>query len=65
MTSPSALTDDINNAAQAVVALRALDTPEAEAAILQIHGATGLPQALQMALEEPLPKHRRCVPVAP
>lgn len=65
VTSPSALTDDINNAAHAVVALRALDTPEADAAILQIRRSTGLPATLQMALEEPLPKHRRCVPVGP
>lgn len=65
VASSSALTDDINNAAHAVVALRTLDTPEAEAAILQIRRSVGLPPTLQMALEEPLPKHRRCVPVDP
>jgi len=65
VASPSALTDDINNAARAVGALRALDTPEAGAAILQIRGSAGLPPTLQMALEESLPRHRRCVPVAP
>jgi len=63
--SPSALTDDINNAARAIVTLRVLDTPEAEAAIQQLRGPAGVSPTLKMALEDPLPRRRRCVPIAP
>ncbi len=65
VASPSALTDDINNAAHAIVALRVLNTPEAEAAVRQLRGSTGVPPTLEMALEEPLSKHRPCAPASP
>ncbi len=63
--SASALTDDINNAARAIVALRVLDTAQAEAALGQLRGSAGASPTLKMALEEPLPRRRRCVPLAP
>lgn len=63
--TPSALTDDINNAAQAIVALRVLDTPEARAAVQQLGGSAEVSPTLKMALEEAVPRHRRCVPMAP
>lgn len=62
--SPSVLTGDLNNAAQATVALRTLNSPEAEAAVQQLRGSAGVPPTLEMALEEPLPKYRRCAPPA-
>jgi len=62
--SPSALTEDINNAARAIVALRALGTKEADAAIQRLQSA-GVPPTLKLALEQPLPRSRRCAPVPP
>ena len=63
--APSALTDDINNAAQAIVALRVLDTPEAKEAVGRLSGSAKAFPTLKMALEEPVPGRRRCIPVAP
>ncbi len=63
--SPNALTDDINNAARAIVALRVLDTPEAKAALERLGGSAEASPTLKMALEEPVPRRRRCVPIAP
>ena len=63
--SPAALTDDINNAARAIVALRALGTPQAEAAIESLQRSPGTPPTLKIALEEPLPEARRCASSPP
>lgn len=56
----NALTDDLNNAARAIEALRALETPEAEAAVEQLRATQGVPPTLKMALEQPLPKDAGC-----
>ncbi|MGB8330760.1 MAG: hypothetical protein WCE62_11590 [Polyangiales bacterium] len=59
--SPSdAGTDDLNNAARAIVALRILGTPEAEAAVEQLRLRQGVPPTLKMALEQPLAEDSRC-----
>lgn len=57
-----ALTEDLNNAARAIVALRALNTREADVALQQLRSAQGVPPTLKMALEQPLPQARRCGP---
>lgn len=59
-SSASALTDDINNAAQAVVALRTLNTPEADAIVQRLRASAEVPPTLEMALEEPVSTYRRC-----
>ena len=58
--SPSALTDDVANAAQAVEALRALGTPDAEAIVAQLHAAETLPQPLETALKRRLSEPSAC-----
>jgi HEAT repeat protein len=63
--SPNALTDDINNAARAIGALRVLDTPQAKAALGELSGLAEVSPTLKMALEEPVPRRRRCVPLSP
>jgi hypothetical protein len=61
--SPSnALTEDLNNSARAIEALRVLGTPEAQAAVDQLRQAEGVPPTLKMALEQPLPEDGGCVP---
>jgi len=56
----NALTDDLNNAARAIEALRVLGTAEAEAAVEQLRATEGVPPTLKMALEQPLPKDGGC-----
>jgi len=56
----NAPTDDLNNAARAVEALRALGTPEANAAVEQLRSTDGVPPTLKMALEQPPPKDGGC-----
>lgn len=59
--SPShALTEDLNNAARAIEALRALGTPEANAVIDRLRATPEVPPTLQMALEQPLRDAREC-----
>lgn len=56
----NARTEDLNNAARAVEALRSLRTPEAEAAVEQLRRTGMVPPTLQMALEKPLSEDDRC-----
>jgi hypothetical protein len=56
----SALTDDLNNAARAIEALRALGTPDAKATVEQLRSTEGVPPTLKMALEQPLPADGGC-----
>ena len=56
----NALTEDLNNAARAIEALRALGSPEAKSAVEQLRHAEGVPPTLKMALEQPLPKDGGC-----
>jgi hypothetical protein len=56
----NARTDDLNNAARAIEALRALGTPEAEGVIEQLRRIEGIPPTLKMALARPLPGAARC-----
>jgi HEAT repeat protein len=56
----NALTDDLNNSARAIEALRALGSPEAKAAVEQLGNTDGVPPTLQMALEQPPPKDGGC-----
>ena len=58
----SAITEDLNNAARAIEALRALRTPEAKAVVEQLRNTDGVPPTLKMALEQPPPKDRGCAP---
>ena len=58
----NALTDDLNNAARAIEALRALETPEAKAAVEQLRRTGGVPPTLKMALQQPPPKDSGCAP---
>ncbi len=58
----NALTDDLNNAARAIEALRVLGTPEADGAVQQLRGTEGVPPTLQMALDQPLPEDGGCPP---
>jgi len=58
-----ALTDDLNNAARAIEALRALGTPEAKAMVEQLRRTEWVPPTLKIALEQPLPEDRGCAPV--
>ena len=60
-TPSNALTDDLNNAARAIEALRALGTSEANAAVEQLRNTQGVPPTLKMALEQPLPEDGGCV----
>lgn len=59
-TPSNALTDDLNNAARAIEALRALGTSEANAAVEQLRNTQGVPPTLKMALEQPLPEDGGC-----
>ncbi|MGB5810176.1 MAG: hypothetical protein WBG86_06575, partial [Polyangiales bacterium] len=63
--SPSPRTDDLNNAARAIEALRVLQSPESEAALEHLRGAEGVPPTLKMALEEPIADLPRCPVQAP
>jgi hypothetical protein len=56
----NALTDDLNNAALAIEALRALGTPQANAVIEQLRATPEVPPTLKMALDQPLPDSGRC-----
>ena len=56
----NALTEDLNNAALAVEALRALGSPEAVATVEQLRSTQGIPPTLKMALEQPLAEDGRC-----
>lgn len=56
----SARTEEINNAARAIEALRVLRTPEAQSALELLSTSQGVPPTLKMALERPLPEDRRC-----
>lgn len=61
--SPShALTEDLNNAALAIEALRALRTPEANAVIDRLRATPEVPPTLKMALEQPLRDDAGCAP---
>jgi len=60
----NALTDDLNNAARAIEALRALETPEAKATVEQLRRTGGVPPTLKMALEQPLPMDGECTPAS-
>ena len=59
-TPSHALTEDLNNAALAIEALRVLGTPEAGAFIEQLRVTPEVPPTLKMALEQPLPEEARC-----
>ena len=50
----NALTEDLNNAARAIEALRSLGSPEAIATVEQLRSTEGVPPTLKMALERPL-----------
>ena len=56
----NALTEDLNNAALAIEALRALGSPEAVATVEQLRSTEGIPPTLKMALEQPLAEDGRC-----
>jgi hypothetical protein len=56
----NARTEDLNNAARAIEALRALQTPEAESAVQMLRDTEGIPPTLKMALDRPLSGHGRC-----
>jgi HEAT repeat protein len=56
----NALTEDLNNSARAIEALRALGSPEAKAAVEQLRNTDGVPPTLKMALEQPPPKDGGC-----
>jgi hypothetical protein len=56
----NAPTDDLNNSARAIEALRALGTPEANAAVEQLRSTDGVPPTLKMALEQPPPEDGGC-----
>lgn len=58
-----ALTEDLNNAALAIGALRALGSPESRAAIDLLQGAEGVPPTLKIALERPLAEDGGCEPI--
>jgi hypothetical protein len=58
--SSSARTEDLNNAALAVEALRGLGTSEADAVIERLRAAPEVPPTLKMALERPLNDEARC-----
>ena len=61
-SASNALTEDLNNAARAIEALRALATPEAKTAVEQLRSTEGVPPTLKMALEQPLPQGAGCAP---
>ena len=61
----NALTEDLNNAARAIEALRALGSPEAVATIHALQSAPDVPPTLKMALEQPLAEDSGCRPAVP
>ena len=61
----NALTDDLNNAARAIEALRHLSTPEANSVIEQLRATPEVPPTLQMALDAPLPDSEICTAAPP
>ncbi|MEM9727877.1 MAG: hypothetical protein AAF997_04780 [Myxococcota bacterium] len=63
--SPSALTDDVQNAARAVETLRVLGTPEGSAILAQLEASEGVPEPLQMALKRPVSEASRCAERSP
>ena len=58
----NALTEDLNNAARAIEALRALGTPEAESAVDQLRRTEDVPPTLKMAFEQPPAQDGGCTP---
>jgi hypothetical protein len=56
----NARTDDLNNAARAIEALRVLGTPEARSVIEQLRGTTDVPPTLKMALDAAAPRNSEC-----
>jgi len=56
----NARTEDLNNAARAVEALRTLHVPDAEALIERLRETEAIPPTLKMALEKPLPEDGGC-----
>lgn len=60
-----ALTDDLNNAALAIEALRVLGTPEADAVIQRLRATPEVPPTLKMALDQPLSDDARCAAARP
>ncbi len=56
----NARTEDLNNGARAIEALRTLRTPAAEAAIERLRRTAEVPPTLKMALEKPLPEDGAC-----
>ncbi len=56
----NAPTEDLNNAARAIEALRALGTSDAQAAVEQLRSTDGVPPTLKMALEQPLSEEGGC-----
>jgi hypothetical protein len=63
-TPSNALTEDLNNAALAIEALRALGTGDARAAVQQLRATEGVPPTLKMALGRPLPEDGGCARAA-
>lgn len=63
-TPSHALTEDLNNAALAIEALRALGTGDARAAVQQLRATEGVPPTLKMALQRPLPADGGCARAA-
>ena len=61
----NAVTEDLNNAARAIVALRALGSPEAVATVEQLRSTESIPPTLKMALEQPLAEDGRCARTPP
>ena len=61
----NALTEDLNNSARVIEALRALGTPEAEAVIQRLQATPSVPPTLKMALEAPARAGGGCVAGSP
>ncbi|MBT8470392.1 MAG: hypothetical protein HKN10_18580, partial [Myxococcales bacterium] len=61
----NALTEDLNNAALAIEALRALGSPEAVATVEQLRSTPGVPLTLKTALEQPLAEDGQCARKSP
>lgn len=57
----NALTEDLNNAARAIEALRALGTAESEAFVERLRETPGVPSTLKIALERPLEPGPGCI----
>jgi hypothetical protein len=63
--SSQARTDDLNNAAHAVEALRILGTPAANAFVAELRRTPGVPPTLKIALARSLPDDRFCPSTRP